>query len=86
MNGAVNGGGVCPPTTLSGGFPASFAPVQTVTKPTKSPDSSNSHRTGADNSPVEVMEKPTQKPKEKASPLTSILPQWENTGKLYILN
>lgn len=70
VNGAVNGGGLCPPTTLSGGFPTSSAPVQTVTKLTKSPDSSNSHRTSAENSPVEVMEKPTHKPKEKASPLT----------------
>lgn len=70
MNGAVNGSGLCPPTTLSGGFPASCAPVQTVTRPTKSPDSSNSHRTSTENSSAEVMEKPNQKPKEKASPLT----------------
>lgn len=70
VNGAVNGSGVCPPTTLSGSFPASSAPVQAVTKPTKSPDSCNSHRTRTENNPVEVMEKPIQKPKEKASPLT----------------
>lgn len=70
VNGAVNGSGVCPPTTLSGSFPASSAPVQTVTKPTKSPDSSNSHRASTENCSVEMMEKPIPKPKEKASPLT----------------
>lgn len=86
VNGAVNGSGVCPPTTLSGSFPASSAPVQTATKPTKSPDSSNSHRSSTETSPVEVMEKPIQKPKEKASPLTFILPQFENMDKLYIIN
>lgn len=86
MNGAVNGSGVCPPTTLSGSFPASSAPVQTVTKPTKSPDSSNSRRTSTENSPVEVKEKSTQKPKDKASPLTWILPQFENMATLYIIN
>lgn len=86
VNGAVNGSGVCPPTTLSGNFPASSAPVQTATKPTKSPDSSNSQRTSTENSPVEVMEKPIQKPKEKASLLTCSLPHVENMHKVYITN
>lgn len=76
LNGAVNGSGVCPPTTLSGSFPASSALVQASTKPTKSPD-----HTGTENSPVGVMEKPTQKTKEKASLLLEfylILKAWTN--------
>lgn len=61
LNGAVNGSWVCPPTTLSGSFPASSAPVQASTKSTKSPD-----HMGTENSPIDVVEKPIQKTKEKA--------------------
>lgn len=68
VNGAVNGSNVCPPTTQSGNLPASPAPVQASTKPTKNSDPSNSHRTGTQNNPVELAEKPIQKPKEKVSP------------------
>lgn len=67
VNGAVNGSGVCPPTTQSGSFPASPAPVQASTKPTKNSDPSNSHRTSTQNNPVEFVEKPVQKTKEKVS-------------------
>lgn len=74
----MNGSGACPPTTLSGTFPASSTPVQASTRPTKSPDSSNSQRTPCENSPVEVMEKPIQKTKEKASSLTWISPNFKN--------
>lgn len=82
----MNGSGAFPPTTLSGSFPASSAPVQASTKPAKSPDTSNSHRIPTETSPVEVMEKPIQKTKEKASSLTWILPQLQNMDKLKMIN
>lgn len=82
----MNGSGAFPPTTLSGSFPASSAPVQASTKPAKSPDSSNSHRIPTESSPVEVMEKPIQKTKEKASSLPWILPQLQNMDKLKMIN
>ncbi|XP_056268194.1 bromodomain adjacent to zinc finger domain protein 2B isoform X5 [Pseudoliparis swirei] len=61
VNGAVNGSGVFPPTTQSGSFSASPAPVQASTKSTKNADPSNSHRSN----PAEVEDKPTHRPKEK---------------------
>lgn len=73
VNGEVNGSGVCPPTTESGSFPASPAPVQASPKPTKNSDPSNSHHTSTQNNPAELMEKPTQKPKEKVSPENRVL-------------
>ncbi|XP_038558135.1 bromodomain adjacent to zinc finger domain protein 2B isoform X4 [Micropterus salmoides] len=65
VNGAVNGSGVCPPTTQSGSFSASPAPVQALTKPTKKSDPTNSHRSSPQNNPAELVEKPIQKTKEK---------------------
>ncbi|XP_028256807.1 bromodomain adjacent to zinc finger domain protein 2B isoform X4 [Parambassis ranga] len=62
VNGAVNGSGVCPPTTQSGSFSASPAPVQASTKPTKNSEPSNIQRSSP---PGDVMEKLIQKPKEK---------------------
>lgn len=68
VNGAVNGSGVCPPTTQSGSFPASPTPVQASTKPTKNSDSSNSQRNSTESNPAESVEKPLQKTKEKVRP------------------
>ncbi|KAG7222327.1 hypothetical protein INR49_026753, partial [Caranx melampygus] len=66
VNGAVNGSGVRPPTTQSGSFSASPAPVQASTKPTKNSNPSNSHRSSPQNNPApESVEKPSQKTKEK---------------------
>ncbi|XP_060923727.1 bromodomain adjacent to zinc finger domain protein 2B isoform X4 [Limanda limanda] len=65
LNGAVNGSGVFPPTTQSGSFSPSPAPVQASTKSTKYSNLSNSHRSSPHNNPAELIEKPTQKPKEK---------------------
>ncbi|XP_068435318.1 bromodomain adjacent to zinc finger domain protein 2B isoform X4 [Clinocottus analis] len=65
VNGAVNGSGGCPPTTQSGSFSASPAPVQASTKPTKNADPSNSHRSSPQSNPAEVVDKPIYKPKEK---------------------
>ncbi|KAI3377510.1 hypothetical protein L3Q82_008683, partial [Scortum barcoo] len=65
VNGAVNGSGVCPPTTQSGSFSASPAPVQASTKPPKNSDPSISHRSSPQNNPAELVEKPIQKTKEK---------------------
>ncbi|KAF0042972.1 hypothetical protein F2P81_004309 [Scophthalmus maximus] len=65
VNGAVNGSGVCPPTTQSGSFSASPTPVQASTKPTKNSNPSNSHRCSPQSNPAELVEKPIQKPKEK---------------------
>ncbi|CAK6970761.1 bromodomain adjacent to zinc finger domain protein 2B-like isoform X3 [Scomber scombrus] len=65
VNGAVNGSGVCPPTTQSGSFSASSVPVQTSTKPIKSAEPSNSHRSSPQNNPAEMAEKQIQKPKER---------------------
>ncbi|KAK2853858.1 hypothetical protein Q5P01_006519 [Channa striata] len=64
VNGAVNGSGVCPPTTQSGSFSASPAPVQATTKPTKNSEPTT-HRSSPQNNPGELVGKPTQKPKEK---------------------
>ncbi|KAF7212310.1 bromodomain adjacent to zinc finger domain protein 2B isoform X3 [Nothobranchius furzeri] len=65
VNGAVNGSGVCPPTTQSGSYSASPAPVQALTKPTKNSEPSNSHRNSPQNNPTETVEKTVVKPKEK---------------------
>ncbi|XP_035485025.1 bromodomain adjacent to zinc finger domain protein 2B isoform X4 [Scophthalmus maximus] len=65
VNGAVNGSGVCPPTTQPGSFSASPTPVQALTKPTKNSNPSNSHRCSPQSNPAELVEKPIQKPKEK---------------------
>ncbi|XP_068586955.1 bromodomain adjacent to zinc finger domain protein 2B isoform X12 [Cebidichthys violaceus] len=65
VNGAVNGSGVCPPTTQSGSFSASPAPVQASTKPTKNSDPSNSHRSSPQSNPAELVDKPIHKTKEK---------------------
>lgn len=73
----MNGSGVCPPTTQSGSFSASPAPVQALTKPTKNSDPSNSHRSSPQNNPAELVEKPIQKTKEKVSPEISFTPQLE---------
>ncbi|XP_028290640.1 bromodomain adjacent to zinc finger domain protein 2B-like isoform X12 [Gouania willdenowi] len=62
VNGAVNGSGACPPSTQSGSFSTSPAPVQAPSKPTKN---SNSHRSSPQNNTTEPKEKTTQKPKEK---------------------
>lgn len=67
LNGAVNGSGVCPPTTQSGSFSASPASVPASTKPTKNSDTTNTHRSSPQNNPAELVEKPIQKPKEKVS-------------------
>lgn len=77
VNGAVNGSGVCPPTTQSGSFSSSPAPVQASTKPTKNPDHSNSHRSSPQNNPAEMVEKPVQKTKEKVSTETDFTPHFE---------
>ncbi|KAK1890825.1 Bromodomain adjacent to zinc finger domain protein 2B [Dissostichus eleginoides] len=65
VNGAVNGSGVCPPTTQSGSFSASPAPVQASSKPTKNSNPSNSHRSSPQSKPAELVEKPIHKTKEK---------------------
>ncbi|XP_026234228.1 bromodomain adjacent to zinc finger domain protein 2B isoform X5 [Anabas testudineus] len=65
VNGAVNGSGVCPPTTQSGSFSAGSASVQASTKATKNSDTTNTHLSSPQNNPAEVVEKPIQKPKEK---------------------
>ncbi|XP_028999249.1 bromodomain adjacent to zinc finger domain protein 2B isoform X4 [Betta splendens] len=65
LNGAVNGSGVCPPTTQSGSFSANPASVQAPTKPTKTSDTTNTHRSSPQNNPAELVEKTIQKPKEK---------------------
>ncbi|XP_037646570.1 bromodomain adjacent to zinc finger domain protein 2B isoform X8 [Sebastes umbrosus] len=65
VNGAVNGSGVCPPTTQSGSFSASPAPVQASTKPTKNTDPSNSHRSSPQSNPAELVGRPIHKTKEK---------------------
>lgn len=67
VNGAVNGSGVCPPTTQSGSFSAGSASVQASTKATKNSDTTNTHLSSPQNNPAEVVEKPIQKPKEKVS-------------------
>ncbi|XP_029313194.1 bromodomain adjacent to zinc finger domain protein 2B isoform X4 [Cottoperca gobio] len=64
-NGAVNGSGVCPPTTHSGSFSANPASVQASTKPTKNPDLSKSHRSSPQSNPAEFVGKPIHKTKEK---------------------
>ncbi|XP_067352190.1 bromodomain adjacent to zinc finger domain protein 2B isoform X7 [Channa argus] len=64
VNGAVNGSGVCPPTTQSGNFSASPAPVQATTKPTKNSDPTT-RRSSPQNNPGDLVAKPTQKSKEK---------------------
>lgn len=64
MNGAVNGSLVSPPSTQSGSFSSSPAPVQTSAKPTKNSEPSNSHRSSPSNKPADLVEK-IQKPKEK---------------------
>ncbi|XP_020794600.2 bromodomain adjacent to zinc finger domain protein 2B isoform X15 [Boleophthalmus pectinirostris] len=66
MNGAVNGSVVCPPSTQSGSFSPSPAPVQTSAKPTKHSDPSNSHRSSPSTKPAGPAEK-THKTKEKKS-------------------
>ncbi|XP_062235986.1 bromodomain adjacent to zinc finger domain protein 2B isoform X4 [Platichthys flesus] len=65
LNGAVNGSGVFPPTTQSGSFSQSPAPVQSSTKSTKYSNLSNSHRSSPHNNPAELIMKPIQKLKEK---------------------
>nr|XP_019935626.1 PREDICTED: bromodomain adjacent to zinc finger domain protein 2B-like isoform X12 [Paralichthys olivaceus] len=65
VNGAVNGSGVCPPTTQSGSFSASPAPVQASTKSTKTSNPSHSHRSSPHKNPAELVVKPIQKQKEK---------------------
>ncbi|XP_035026723.2 bromodomain adjacent to zinc finger domain protein 2B isoform X16 [Hippoglossus stenolepis] len=65
VNGAVNGSGVFPPTTQSGSFSVSPAPVQASTKSTKYSNLSNSHRSSPHNNPAGLVEKPIQKSKEK---------------------
>lgn len=67
VNGAVNGSGVCPPTTQSGSYSASPTPVQAPTKPTRNSDPSNIHRSSPENNPSELVEKTIVKPKEKVS-------------------
>lgn len=67
VNGAVNGSGVCAPTTQSGSYSASPTPVQASTKPTKNSDASNIHRSSPQNNPAELVEKTIAKPKEKVS-------------------
>uniref|UniRef100_A0A087YDD1 Bromodomain adjacent to zinc finger domain, 2Ba n=1 Tax=Poecilia formosa TaxID=48698 RepID=A0A087YDD1_POEFO len=67
VNGAVNGSGVCPPTTQSGSYSASPTPVQAPTKPTRNSDPSNIHRSSPENNPSELVEKTIVKPKEKKS-------------------
>ncbi|KAK7913182.1 hypothetical protein WMY93_013393 [Mugilogobius chulae] len=67
MNGAVNGSVVCPPSTQSGSFSSSPAPVQTSAKPTKNIEPPNSHRSSPPlNKPAGPTEK-THKTKEKKS-------------------
>lgn len=73
VNGAVNGSGVCPPTTQSGSFSVSPAPVKASSKPTKNADPSNSHRSSPPNNPAESVEKAIQKTKEKVSPVSFCL-------------
>ncbi|KAK5915542.1 hypothetical protein CesoFtcFv8_001124 [Champsocephalus esox] len=65
VNGAVNGSGVCPPTTQSGSFSASPAAVQASSKPTKNSNPSNSHRSSPQSKPAELVEKLIHKTKEK---------------------
>lgn len=65
VNGAVNGSGVCAPTTQSGSYSASPTPVQASAKPTKNSDGSNIHRSSPKNNPAELVEKTIAKPKEK---------------------
>ncbi|KAJ4947915.1 hypothetical protein JOQ06_009944 [Pogonophryne albipinna] len=65
VNGAVNGSGVCPPTTQSGSFSASPAPLQASSKPIKNSNPSNSHRSSPQSKPAELVEKPIHKTKEK---------------------
>lgn len=67
LNGAVNGSGICPPTTQPGSFSASLASVQTSTKATKNSDTTNTRHSSPQNNPAEMVEKPIQKPKEKVS-------------------
>ncbi|MEQ2171490.1 hypothetical protein GOODEAATRI_011218, partial [Goodea atripinnis] len=67
VNGAVNGSGVCPPTTQSGSYSASPNTVQASTKPTKNSDPSNIHRSSPQSHPAELVEKMIVKPKEKVS-------------------
>lgn len=71
VNGAVNGSGVCPPTTQPGSFSASPAPVQASSKPNKNLEPSNSHRSSPPNKPAELVEKTIQKTKEKVGPAVS---------------
>ncbi|KAI4830978.1 hypothetical protein KUCAC02_002579 [Chaenocephalus aceratus] len=56
---------VCPPTTQSGSFSASPAPVQASSKPTKNSNPSNSHRSSPQSKPAELVEKLIHKTKEK---------------------
>ncbi|KAF3832814.1 hypothetical protein F7725_026479 [Dissostichus mawsoni] len=77
VNGAVNGSGVCPPTTQSGSFSASPAPVQASSKPTKNSNPSNSHRSSPQSKPAELVEKPIHKTKEKV-----LIPSTGKTDRL----
>lgn len=85
LNGAVNGSGVCPPTTQPGSFSANQASVQASAKPTKASDAANTHRSSPQNNPAELVEKPILKPKEKVSIgclFTSLLESRDVTHKL----
>ncbi|XP_068610795.1 bromodomain adjacent to zinc finger domain protein 2B [Brachionichthys hirsutus] len=71
VNGAVNGGEVCPPTTQSGSFSAGPNPVQSSTKPTKNSELSKNPRSGIQNNPAKAVEKlhktKDKKPRKKAT-------------------
>ncbi|KAM4631173.1 bromodomain adjacent to zinc finger domain protein 2B isoform 2-T2 [Polymixia lowei] len=60
----VNGSAVSSPTTQSGSYSVSPAPIQVSPKPAKNPDPSNSHRTSPQN-PAAAAEKQPHKPKDK---------------------
>nr|XP_057944861.1 bromodomain adjacent to zinc finger domain protein 2B isoform X3 [Doryrhamphus excisus] len=58
VNGAVNGSGICPPTTQQGSFLESNTPAQTSTSLTKKAEPSSSP---CQNSPAKIVEKNTPK-------------------------
>ncbi|XP_058486337.1 bromodomain adjacent to zinc finger domain protein 2B [Solea solea] len=65
VNGAVNGSGICPPSTQPSSFSTSPAPVQASSKTTKNSNPANSHCSSPQSNPAELAEKPIEKPKEK---------------------
>ncbi|XP_034051202.1 bromodomain adjacent to zinc finger domain protein 2B isoform X3 [Thalassophryne amazonica] len=67
VNGAVNGSGVCLPTTQLGSVSAMPASVQASSKPTKNLDISQSQCSSPQNSAAEAVIKLPQKPEDKKS-------------------